>query len=45
MVSAMSRYFIIVVSILWASMVFISWDGVAETATAQTLQDVEITIH
>jgi len=45
MVTAMSRIIILIVSILWASMVFISWDGVAETATAQTLQEVEITIH
>jgi len=43
MVTAMSRVFILIISILWASMVFISWDGVADTATAQTLQEVENT--
>jgi len=43
MVTAMLRVFILIISILWASMVFISWDGVADTATAQTLQEVENT--
>lgn len=43
MVAAMSRIFIIFVSLLWASMVFISWDGVADSATAPNYPDVETT--
>jgi len=31
----MSRIIILLISILWASLVFVSWDGVAETAPTQ----------
>jgi hypothetical protein len=41
MVLAMSRIFIISLSLLWASMVFISWDGGIETTPAQAQSMVE----